>query len=146
MTLLSLAKVVRTKHLLPIALLLSAVFPAQAQFGSIHGIVVNEEGNPVKGAQVIATSIGPMADRPLATRLRKLNLTDEAGHFVIFGLQFDEYVVTAYKEEEDYPALVGTWLQFYKTPAEPTVNLTMQIPTATVEIRLGPKAGVLIGT
>ena len=67
------------------------------------------------------------------------------GHFAISGLQFDEYVVTAYKEDEDYPELVGTWLLFDKKPAEPRVKLTAQNPAATVEIRLGPKAAVLVG-
>lgn len=146
MTLLFLSKAFPMKNLLAIVFLLSAIFPTQAQrYGSIRGIVVNEDGNPVKGAGVIATSTGPMAERPLATRLAKRHLTNDAGNFVIEGLQFDEYVVTAYKEDEDYPELFGAWLQFYKKPAEPTVKLTMQVPAATVVIRLGPKAGVLAG-
>jgi hypothetical protein len=136
----------RMKHLLSIAFLLSAIFPAQAQYGSIRGVVLSEEGNPVKGADVIATSTGPMADAPLGSRLRKLHLTDDTGNFVIYGLQFDEYVVTAYKEDDDYPELVGTWLLFYNKPAEPKVKLTAQNPAATAEIRLGPKAGVLVGS
>lgn len=40
---------------------------------------------------------------------------------------------------------MGTWLLF-KEPVKPTVTLTALEPAATVQIRLGPKTGVLVGT
>jgi hypothetical protein len=132
------------KWLLAIALLLSGTFSAQGQeSGSIRGIVVNEEGSPVRGATVYPSSTTD--HRPMGGRLPPSARTDETGHFVIQGLQFDEYEVTAYNEDQDYPDLYGTWLLFYKRPAK-RVKLTSQEPTATVEIRLGPKTGVLVGT
>jgi hypothetical protein len=133
------------KWLFAIALLLSGTFPAQAQQGkgSIRGIVVNEEGSPVAGASVFS---GFADNRPLGGRLPSAR-TNETGHFVIDGLQFDDYHVAAFDEDDDYPYLAGTWLLFDidKKPVTPRVRLSAQAPTATVEIRLGPKAGVLIG-
>ena len=125
-----------------IALIFSGTFPVWAQVeGSIRGVVMNERGIPVKGATVY-----PSNNRPVAGRVFPAALTDETGHFALQGLPLDEYEVKAYNEEEDYPELDGVWLSFYKRPSWPKVNLTAREPLAAVEVRLGPKTAVLLGT
>lgn len=71
--------------------------------------------------------------------------TDASGHFVIYIPRswFGEFAVTAKKESEDYP---DTSMQFYSDGKFETVTLTSPHPSATITIRLGPKAGVLLGT
>lgn len=124
-----------------ILVLLTAAFvlsvAAERNTGLIDGTVVNEEGQAVKGATVTAfptdrgiSGIVPHAD------------TDETGHFAIHGLWWGEYAVSGMKEDEDYPDVSGA---FYSGQIQP-ISLTAQHPAATVTIRLGPKAGVLIGT
>jgi hypothetical protein len=131
------------KWFLPIVLLLSGTVVAQVQQetrGSIRGIVVDEKGNPVKGATVWPGDI-----RRWTGRLPPPAHTDQTGHFIIEGLEFSEYSIIAYDEDEDYPYLDGTWLLFYKQPVRATVELTQGQPIATVEMRVGPKTGALVG-
>jgi hypothetical protein len=128
------------KWLLVVALIFSGALSALGQgAGSIRGIVVNEEGIPMKGTTVHAGN-----NRPLGGRVPTA-LTDETGHFLIQDVPFDQYEVTGYNEGEDYPELDGVWLFFYKRPSWPKVNLTARDPAATVEVRLGPKTSVLVG-
>ncbi len=124
-----------------ILVLLSAAFvfyvAAEQNNGLIDGTVVNEEGQAVKGATVTAFP----TDRGIAGKLPHA-YTDETGHFAIDGLWWGEYGVSGMKEDGDYPDVSGA---FYNGQIQP-LRLTAQHPAATVTIRLGPKAGVLIGT
>ena len=133
------------KWLLVITLVFSGTLSALGQGdGSIRGVVMNEGGIPMKGVTARAYNNRPVNGR--STR-SPATLTDDTGHFVIEDVPFDEYEVKAYNEWEDYPEdAEGVWLLSYKRPPWPKIKLTAQEPTATVEIRLGPKAAVLVGT
>lgn len=108
--------------------------------GLIDGTVTYEDGKPVHGATVYADPLGrgmgaivPHAD------------SDENGHFTIHVAPswFGRFAVAGKKEDEDYPDMSN---QFYSDGKFQVVKLTSQHPTATVAVRLGPKAGVLVGT
>jgi hypothetical protein len=129
------------KWLLAVALVFLGMLSAQRQgAGSVSGVVLSEEGIPIKSAIVHTTNNRPLGGRVPAA------LTDETGHFVMHDVGFDEYEIRASNEAEDYPELDGVWLLFYKKPSWPKVNLTAQEPNATVEVQLGPKTAVLVGT
>jgi hypothetical protein len=112
----------------------------EAETGLIDGTVIYGDGKPVKNATVYAVPLGqdmgaiiPHAD------------TDEAGHFAIhiFPSWFGEFAVAAKKEDEDFADMSQ---QFYSDGKFETVTLTSTNRTANVTIRLGLKAGVLLGT
>lgn len=109
-----------------------------AEAGLIDGTVVYSDGKPVNAATAYATPLG----RPLAAIIPH-DKTNEAGHFAIRipASWFGRFAVTAKKEDEDYPEMN----QFYSNGKFQTVTLTLRDPHATVTIRLGPKAGVLLG-
>jgi hypothetical protein len=107
--------------------------------GLIDGTVFYDDGKPVKGATAYADPLGvdigaviPHAD------------TDEAGRFIIHIPRswFGKFAVTAGKESEDYPTRMH---QFYSNGKFETVILSSDHPFASVNIRIGPKAGVLEG-
>jgi len=106
--------------------------------GVIQGTVIYEDGNPVKGATVYA---GPMG-RPIIGIVPHTT-TSESGHFKITHLWLGKYAVGAEKLDEDYTNMTD---QFYSNGKFKTVVLTSQHSAASVNIRLGPKAGVLVGT
>jgi hypothetical protein len=112
----------------------------ETESGLVNGTVLYEDGRPVHGATVFASPIG----RPIGAIIPHSN-SDETGHFAIRvpGSWFGGFAVAAKKEDEDYPDMSR---QFYSDGKFQTVTLTTLNPTATVTIRLGPKAGVLIGT
>lgn len=122
--------------------LMAGVRPALAQSdeGLISGTVLYESGHPVKGATAYAVPLG----RPMGAIIPHAD-TDQAGHFAIFipDSWFGKFAVVAKKEDEDYP---DTSKQFYSNGKFQTVTLTARHPSATVTIRLGPKAGVISGT
>jgi hypothetical protein len=121
---------------------------AVAGTGKISGSVVDQSGMPVKQMTVEAWPLGEgvMGGVPQA-------LTDENGHFVIsvwvgrfkdgtpYGLRWSVYV---YQERDYYPDLGS---RFYATASShgEIVNLTPEAPEATVQLKLGPKAGALTG-
>lgn len=113
---------------------------AEERAGVIDGTVVYEDGKPAKGATVYAVPLG----RPLLAIIPHDD-TDEAGHFAIHIHRswFGRFAVAAKKEDEDYP---DTSEQFYSDGKFDTVTLTSRHPAANVTIRLGPKAGILVGT
>jgi len=108
--------------------------------GLIDGIVTYENRKPVKGTTVYAEPLG----RPVGAIIPHAD-TDETPYFAIhIPLSwFGKFAVTAKKEDEDYPNM--SW-QFYSDGKFETVTLTSKHPAETVIIRLGPKAGVLVGT
>jgi len=120
------------------------VAPVVPVKGVIRGTVVDEKSGRVSNATVYVSST--RGNQPLSGRLPPSGRSDEKGHFVIRELILDEYAVTAYNDEEAYPDLIGTWLSFYKAPPKPRVRVTAAQPDAAVELRLGPKVGILMGT
>ena len=108
--------------------------------GLIDGIVTYEDGNPVKGATVYAVPLG----RPIGAIIPHGD-SDETGQFAVRipASWFGKFAVVAKKEDEDYPDMSQ---QFYSDGEFKTVTLTSSKTAETVMIRLGPKAGVLLGT
>jgi hypothetical protein len=108
--------------------------------GLIDGTVCYDDGKPVKGATVNAVPLG----RPMSTLIPYAQ-TDDTGYFAIHIPRswFGKVAVAAKKEDEDYPDMS---MEFYNDGKFETVKLTSDRSVATVAIRLGPKAGVLLGT
>jgi hypothetical protein len=106
--------------------------------GVIEGTVRYENGNPANGATVYASPMG----RPMAAIIPRA-ATDETGHFVIPHLQLGKYAVAAEKLDEDYPEMSK---QFYSDGKFETVFLSSRHAHDDLNLRLGPKAGVLLGT
>lgn len=111
----------------------------QVNRGSVGGIVVNEHGQPVEKATVYAHIL----DNKPSIGLIPEAETDETGHFAFRGLEWGQYAVLGKKEEEDFP---DTLLTFYSGGIAQTVTLRPPNANVDVTIRLGPKAGVLVGT
>jgi hypothetical protein len=112
----------------------------EANAGLIDGTVFYDDGRPVKDATVSAQPLG----RPMGAIVPHAD-TDETGYFAIHISRswFGRFSVAAKKEDEDYPDMS---MQFYNDGKFETVMLTSQRSATTVTIRLGPKAGVLLGT
>jgi hypothetical protein len=111
-----------------------------AETGFINGTVRYEDGRPTKGATVYAVPLG----RPMAAIIPNAD-TDESGNYRIDipSSWFGEFAVAAKKEDEGYPDMS---MQFYSGGKFETVTLTPSNRASTLSIRLGPKAGVLLGT
>jgi hypothetical protein len=124
----------RMRKLLGAVLLLGSAW-AQIQ-GTVTGTVIDEMGKPIAKAKVHIAEKGPFAGH----RLIQFYETDSAGHFLIGRVPWGTYVVMAGKEDAGYP---DTRLAFYSNLAVPTVTLAPDFPTAEVNLKLGPKAGVL---
>ena len=108
--------------------------------GSIKGTVINEHGDTVKGARAYAVPVG----EPMLGKVPQSE-TDETGHFTIAHLRWGQYSLSASKEEEDYPDLSTAFYAGFGAKLL-TVTLESSHPSETATIRLGPKAGVLVGT
>ena len=129
---------------LALTLLLIASLPTFPQIanssqpeGTISGTVLNEHGQPFKGVQVCTYMIGAPSgsreargDCPAAT-------TDDAGQFRIDHVAMGTFGVEAIKPDQGYIAFAGTSVR-------EMVTLTPNHSSATVVLKLGPKAGVLI--
>ena len=109
------------------------------ELGKIMGIVVDENCVPVIAAKV---SVDRADQTQFHSLLRSID-TDSAGRFVIGRLAFGQYKVFAKQEQLGYP---DTRWSFYSGDvfAHATVNSTH--PTADVQIKIGPKAGLLTGS
>lgn len=114
------------------------VVAADEGSGQIEGIVIYEDGEPVKGATVFAFPL----DRGLAAKVPSAD-TNELGHFQISRLWLGKFAVTAKKEDEGYP---DTNIAFYSDQKIAPITLSLSHPSATETILLGPKAGILTGT
>ena len=102
--------------------------------GTISGTVLDENGQPFKGVQVCtyrrdapANSREARGDCPAAT-------TDESGQFRIDHAAMGATSVEAIKPEDGYVAFAGTTVIR-------EVTLTPNQRSATVVLKLGPKAG-----
>src|SRR6266850_7877302 len=119
---------------------LNAIPKPRDDRGLIDGIVAYEDKKPVKGATVYAVPLG----RPMGAIIPHAD-TDETGYYAIHIPRswFGKFAVAAKKENENFPDMSN---QFYSDGKFQTATLTANHPAETVMIRLGSKAGVLIGT
>lgn len=102
------------------------------QLGRITGIVLNEDGQPMSHAVVCVEQVG--------SHKSECNVwTDPTGQFEIQHLSMGATHLYATKDEDGYSTL-------NQTRARQTVTLTMQEPSASITIKLAPRAGILIGT
>jgi hypothetical protein len=104
--------------------------------GSVKGVVVDETGKPLAGAEV------HIAEKKsfVGHRLIQIYETNNDGRFLIDNVSWGTYVVMVGKEDAGYP---DTKLAFYSNLAAPTVILAPESPSADVIVKIGPKAGVL---
>ena len=99
--------------------------------GRITGTVLTQEGQPIANANLCIS----VAD----TNSALCNwLTDQAGQFEIPQLPMGSFVVTASKEEDGYAG--------WNNGRGQKAVLTLQEPNANLTIKLGAKAGTLIGS
>ena len=113
--------------------------PANRDTGALDGTVLNENGKPVEGALVYADC----RDRPRAGPVPHSETTAN-GRFAFRGLRWGHYDVYAAKVEDGYPEI---WSAFFSRdhPSQ-IVTLGPHHQTASLTIRMGPKAGGLAVT
>ena len=108
--------------------------------GVVRGTVVNEEGQPVAGATAWAWAY---RDDVVAHRLQRPVLTDGAGRFTIASLEWGRYRIYAIKPADGY---ADTHWAIYDNGRVPTVDISPIAPTVDVQVAIGPKAALLVGT
>ena len=111
--------------------------PAQNE-GSIRGTVVDENGILLSGAKVF---FEPTDHHQRHSSVSTVE-TDATGRFVIDYLDWGQYQLYARKEDAGYP---NTVFPIYSNGIQTRAEITSQAPKAEVEMRIGPKAGVLAG-
>jgi hypothetical protein len=131
-------------RLMLLTLLLLASLPAFPQTadstqseGTISGTVLDEHGHPFKGVQVCTYMTGAPSGSREARGTCPAATTDDAGQFRIDHVAMGTFGVEAIKPDQDYIAFAGT-------SAKEFVTLTSSQSAATVALKLGPKAGVLL--
>ncbi|MEW6737706.1 MAG: carboxypeptidase-like regulatory domain-containing protein [Acidobacteriota bacterium] len=129
------------KRLIPGILLCLIAMTANAQergLGSVSGIVLDQQGNPVIGATVYVQP----AERPINGRLPH-TITDHNGRFYFSNLIPENIIVRAFKETEGYP---DTFFAIYTqhAPLSPEVSI-YEGQTSHVTVQLGAKLNKLQG-
>jgi Carboxypeptidase regulatory-like domain len=108
--------------------------------GVITGIVLDEQGQPIKEAQIVITLWRISGDGSIQGQGKDGGTTDEAGRFRVDHVPMGKISVEASKHEEGYPPHFGG------PGGIETVTLTPGQPVAEVVLKLGPKAGMLLPT
>jgi hypothetical protein len=108
--------------------------------GSIHGIVLDDIGKPVKDATVYATPL----DRPLASVI-PCDISDEGGAYSISTLDYGRYSVSVAKPDEGYPESDMTFYTGFHARLN-VVKLSAKNQSKSMALHLGKKAGILKGT
>ena len=116
----------------------SFVGSAFGQTGAIRGTVIDETDRPIQLARVRAFALSGPPQNSAANIVE----TDQGGHFAFESLPWGRYGLVAMKEDAGYP---NTYWQFYGNGNFQMVALTSKISVVDVQIKLGPKAGVLTG-
>ena len=120
--------------------LLSSFASAQ-EYGAITGTVLDASGIAIPDALVTAKYIC-VIPCVMHTALPQ-EQTDNEGHYAFKRLVYGRYSVSAEKQGDDYPPL---YLWFYFGEKQHEVELSETSNTAIVDLELGKKAGILIGT
>jgi len=105
--------------------------------GTISGTVLNEHGQPFAGVQVCTYMMGAPSGSREARGDCPAVTTDDAGQFRIDHVAMGTFGVEAIKLDQGYIAFAGTSVKQF-------VTLTSSQSSATVVLKLGPKAGVLL--
>lgn len=118
---------------------------ATATTATIKGVVIDEAGNPVDLASVLARDIEPKDDGTVEVQMGTVPWveTDEQGQFVIRGLiAGHHYKVYAKKEEAGY---ADPTIPTYNPHDDAQVVVASDSPRSSpdVQLQLGPKAAVL---
>lgn len=128
----------RSYKLLPFVLACLAVpLFAQRNTGAITGIVIDENGKPISGAEIDADEIvqGP------GSKLIRLALSDSSGLFRFEPVKFGSYKLFGLKPESWYP---DTKFELYVGQYHPVVvTLSTTQPSANTTLQLGPKSGIV---
>lgn len=104
--------------------------------GVIRGTVLDENGKPVTMAEIEVAENKPFYGH----RIVQMHESDSRGEYLIDNIPWGTYVVMAGKESAGYPDMR---LAFYSNLAVPSVTLSPQYAEARVNLKLGPKAGIL---
>jgi hypothetical protein len=110
----------------------------QSEDGAISGVVVNGRGQPVAGATVSVSPIG----RPIVAILPSVE-TDDKGTFTLNLFAWGKYAVCAHKESDGYRDICNN---IFTKDSAPVVILSAQAAHAGIVVKVGPKAGLVIGT
>jgi hypothetical protein len=109
-------------------------FAQTPEHGRVTGTVLTQEGQPVKGASVCVVVWTNGSNATCR------DTTDEEGRFDIKSTPMGNFHVTASKEEDGYS--MGVEGQ----AGGQEVDLTAANPSADILIKLGTRAGILIGS
>jgi len=133
------------KHLAILIVVFGSLFAYSqtkvALIGEIKGSVIDQNGSPIDGARVYAVPQG-LTLNDITPRSVK---TDRNGEFDFRGgFELEKYKLYSRKDEDAY---FDPFDGFYADPkAEaPEVDLTQNHPSTTVTVKMGEKAGVLVG-
>lgn len=106
--------------------------------GRIRGVVSDERGRPVAGATVYATQVDSTDGNEKSTH------SGEKGSFVIIGLKWGKYLVTAEKIDAGYPRTPSKFYGNYK--AARVQEISIKKPAASVQIGFHGKVPAMTGT
>ena len=115
-----------------------SVHQGNTHSGTIEGLVLNPEGQPVSQAVVFARR------ENFLKGLIPFDKTDEQGRFVITNLKPGTYEVYASKEEDDYPLPISTFHTGGSIISQQANVYEGQVASDVV-IHLAPKAAKLVG-
>jgi hypothetical protein len=118
-------------------LVVSVALCQTAQKGTISGTVIDAQGQPVAGINVRAVDVDESTVKAI-----NWETTDSEGKFSIVGLGAGRYRLITKGEAAGYPNT--TWALFDPNPTY--VSLTSDSGSASIVIKLAPKAAVLTGS
>ena len=123
----------RIKIFVPLVLIAISL---HAQTGEIRGKVVDELNSTVDLATVSVVPVGAVLSKAIKTAQ-----SGPGGGFTIIAVPLGRYRVFASKESEGYPR---TNFAFYNTHPLIEVTVSERQPVATVVVKVGPKAGIIL--
>lgn len=106
--------------------------------GRIRGVVSDEKGRPVAGATVYATQVDGTDGNEKSAH------SNEKGSFIIIGLKWGKYLVTAEKIDAGYPRTPSKFYGNYK--AVRIQEISVRKPAASIEIIFRGKVPAMTGT
>jgi hypothetical protein len=104
--------------------------------GVVKGVVTDENNKPIAHMRVHLAEDKAVVGH----RILRIFETNTQGEFEITGVAWGHYYVVTEKEAAGYP---DTELAFYSNLSVPKVEVSPNVPTSEVKLRLGPKAAVL---